>query len=134
MPGAVTSGVAPRTGRAAGSAVAAIGLLVVLAGCSPGWQPVNTTPTPSFDERTTVRVHTDTGNVTLHAVRIANDTLSGIPWTEHTSCESCRVRFALGGISRLETGNPGAPAWWILGPFVGFILLGLALRNAFPST
>jgi hypothetical protein len=110
------------------------GGLGIGAGCSPGWRPVATAPVPSFDERTTIRFHTDTGYVTLHAVRIADDTLSGIPWTQHTSCDSCRLRYPMARISGLETGDPGASSWWILGPFLGLVAFGLYLSSVLPKT
>ena len=56
--------------------------------------------------------------VRLHAVRFDRDSVTGVPWLEHTSCDSCRVRFALADISEPHFGNPGAGAWNILLPFV----------------
>jgi hypothetical protein len=42
----------------------------------------------------------------------------GIPWLEHLTCDTCRVRYALADLSQTRTGDPGATAWNILLPVV----------------
>lgn len=98
-------------------------------GCTPGWRayepgrgPVNVQP----PERQIIEFRVDSQLVRLHAVRFARDSVTGIPWLEHTSCDSCRVGYALARVSEMRTGHPGRSAWILTIPmfvFAGFVLL-----------
>ncbi len=59
--------------------------------------------------------------VRLHAVRFERDSVSGIPWLTHTSCDSCRVRYATTEISGARVGRPETIGWFVF--FVPLILL-----------
>jgi len=99
---------------------------VLLSGCGPNWQPVSVTRPRTFDERTVLEFLANDQLIRLHAVKIERDSLSGIPWLEHLTCDTCRVRYALADLSQARTGNPGATAWNILLP-VMVIVGGLML-------
>jgi hypothetical protein len=91
---------------------------IALCGCGPNWHPV-TLPQPTpFAKGTVVEFRAHDSTVRLHAVQVSRDSISGIPWLEHTSCDTCRVRFAMADVSQMRTGNPGAGGWNILLPFV----------------
>lgn len=107
-------------------------LLVLLApsatGCTPGWRayepdtgPANVQP----PERQIIEFRVDSGLVRLHSVRFARDSVTGIPWLQHTSCDSCRVGYPLARVSQMRTGRPGRPAWGIAIPFMVIIALGV---------
>lgn len=100
-------------------------------GCTPGWRaykpgrgPVNVQP----PERQIIEFRVDSQLIRLHAVKFTRDSVSGIPWLKHTSCDSCRVGYALSGVSEMRTGCPGRPAWIIAIPF--FTLIGLGVLFA----
>lgn len=71
--------------------------------------------------------------VRLHAVRLDRDTISGVPWLQHTNCDSCRVHFALADISEARVGDPGAGAWYLMVPILLVISFWFSLRNI-PNT
>lgn len=102
----------------------AVSLLMVSA-CSAHWRPVSLAPHADFSERTVIEFRGPDSVVRLHAVRVGADSVSGIPWLQHTSCDSCRLQFALTKVSSARTGNPAAGAYPLLLPIVG--LAGFAL-------
>ena len=98
---------------------------ILLAGCSANWAPLTTPVAKPLGERDIVEFHAGEQLVRLHAVVITKDSLSGIPWLDHTSCDTCRVRYALANITQLRTGEPGRPAWALIIPFLVFFGAGL---------
>jgi len=100
-------------------------------GCTPGWRMFDpgARPAPApLSERQIVEFRADSQLVRLHAVRFTHDSVNGIPWLEHTSCDSCRVGYALSQVSEMRTGSPGRTAWILTIPF--FALFGLGLLFA----
>lgn len=63
-------------------------------------------------------LHTKSQLVRLHGVEFSHDSISGIPWLEHLSCDTCRVRYALADVTGLRKGDPGSGAWFLLGPIL----------------
>ena len=103
---------------------------LALAGCGPNWQPL-AVPTPApVDPGTVVEFRTTGSLVRLHGVRFTRDSVNGVPWLDHLSCDTCRVSYALGTVTEIRTGHPGRAAWWIMGPLIGVGLAILALRSA----
>jgi hypothetical protein len=93
-------------------------------GCTPGWKAFDpgAGPAPAqLSERQVVEFRADSQLVRLHAVRFTRDSVNGIPWLEHTSCDSCRVGYPLARVSEMRTGSPGRPAWILAIPFFAFI-------------
>ena len=45
------------------------------------------------------------GFTLLHGVRLNSDTLSGVPFTQVPTCDSCRVVFALSEVDSLREGS-----------------------------
>ncbi len=86
--------------------------------CSSNWQPVTLVQPSPLDSRTVLEFQTKNQLVRLHGVEFKGDTLSGIPWLEHLSCDTCRVKYALSDISQSRTGNPGAGAWIVTMPMI----------------
>ncbi len=106
-------------------------LLISVAGCSANWKPLTLPRSKPLNQRTVVEFHIRDSLVRLHGVRIGSDSLSGIPWLEHLSCDTCRVSFALSGVSEMRTGDPGASAWVLLAPLIALYSVGLILGLAF---
>lgn len=115
---------------------AGLAIVLTLSACSANWQPVSVAQPRSMNERIVLEFHAGGQLVRLHAVRIMRDSVSGIPWLGHTSCDTCRVSYALAGISLPRTGNPGAGAWAIMAPAgLGLLLLtGLWIALSHNST
>ena len=109
-------------------------LLALLAttACSSNWQPVTLAQPPSLDRRTVLEFQAKNQLVRLHGVEFTRDSVSGIPWLEHLSCDTCRVRYAFGDISQARTGDPGKSAWIIAAPMLAFLaaMLGFAIALA----
>ena len=103
-------------------------ILLTFASCSPGWRSFDpgAASTPRrLPERQIIEFRSDSQLVRVHAVRITPDSLSGIPWLEHTSCDSCRVGYSRSHITEIRTGSPGRSAWGVVVPFIVFITPGL---------
>jgi hypothetical protein len=60
--------------------------------------------------------------VRLHGVQYSRDSVSGIPWLDHLTCDTCRVAYALADVTGVRTGNPGEGAWVVGAPI--FIITG----------
>ena len=96
--------------------------LAASACAGPNWQPL-TLPTPApLESKTVVEFHAKDSLVRLHGVRFSRDSVSGIPWLDHLTCDTCRVAYALTDVSGVRTGNPGAGAWVLGAPI--FIVTG----------
>jgi hypothetical protein len=108
--------------------------VLILTACGPNWQPVSVLRPQRLDEGKVLEFHAKGELVRLHAVRFEKDSISGIPWLEHVTCDPCRQRFALADVSDARTGDPGAGAWTILVPMMLVLAFLYSLRNAFPYT
>ena len=88
----------------------------------------------AMNERAILEFHARDQLVRLHGVRFEQDSVSGIPWLEHLTCDTCRVHYAVADVSQARTGNPGATAWNILLPFsiivVAFTSLAYLIRSS----
>ena len=108
---------------------AALCLMVFLAGGCANWHPVQVPQPRPLDERTVLQFHVQVGKkdslVRLHAVQFTKDSVSGIYWIEHTSCDTCRTSYALKDVTRAQIGQPGKSAWILTVPF--FALAGFTL-------
>jgi hypothetical protein len=107
---------------------------IALDACGPNWQPVSVAQPRTLDAGTVLEFHAKDQLVRLHGVKFERDSLSGIPWLEHLTCDTCRVHYALADVSQARTGNPGATAWNILLPFTiivgAFTALAYWIRSA----
>ena len=86
-------------------------VLLALTACNSNWQPVTLLHPSPIDRKTVLEFQAKNQLVRLHGVEFKRDSLSGIPWLEHLSCDTCRVRYAFSDISQARAGNPGAGAW-----------------------
>jgi hypothetical protein len=113
-----------------------LALVIALGGCGPGWHPFVATPAEQPPPDQVIEFHVADTLVRLHGVRITPDSISGVSWLQHTSCDSCRAEFALARVSAMRTGNPGAGAVNLMIPIVaiGLFLAGLSAALAGNAT
>lgn len=102
-----------------------------LTGCGPNWQPISLPQPKPLDPGKVIEFHVKEDLVRLHGVQFSRDSLSGIPWLEHLSCDSCRVGYALADVTQLRTGNPGAGAWNIAIPIIAIMAFLYGMAAAF---
>jgi hypothetical protein len=83
------------------------GLLMLLtAGCGAGWRSVPPSRADQLPPRQQAQVWSAGEVRRWHALRIAADTVSGVPYLEPPDCDSCRVALPLSGVDSIRTGDP----------------------------
>jgi hypothetical protein len=70
----------------------------------------------------------------LHAVRLESDTLSGVPFHKHPSCDTCRVVFAVAEVDSLRLGNRERTYFGVMGLVAAFAALAIYVALSFPKT
>ena len=106
-------------------------LLVLLMGswaCGGGWRRLESVTPRVFPTRTQVQVWQGRGSTLLHAVRLNSDTLSGVPFTQAPTCDSCRVEFPLNEVDSLREGSKERGFFRTTGLVVA---IGLAMAYVF---
>ncbi len=101
-----------RTIPAAHSRVAAVTAVAVLsAACGAGWhRPEQVTP-GSLAPRQQVQVWSGGSARQWHAVRVGPDSISGIPFTQATTCDSCRIALPRAAVDSVRLGDPIEGLW-----------------------
>lgn len=90
-------------------------LLVPQVACGAGWHRITPAAPTKLPSRQQVEVW-QVGRVQrLHAVRLTDDSLSGVPFVKPPDCDSCRVAVPLSAVDSLRTGNPTAGFWETVG-------------------
>jgi hypothetical protein len=82
-----------------------LSLPAVVCACGGGWHRVESAPPRALPARTQVQVWHGERVTLLHAVGLESDTIDGVPFTKAPTCDSCRVRLALGAVDSLRTGS-----------------------------
>ncbi len=80
-----------------------LGITLTQVACATGSQRVALSPTPTFRPRQQVEVWRQGKATTLHAVQVAADSVSGVPYWQPIECDSCRVSLDLGSVDSLRT-------------------------------
>lgn len=122
-----------KTGRPQGSPL--LFALLLLGGCSGGYQRIE--PKPSeLPERRAVEVYHAGRKEQWHGVRIAADSVSGVPYFQPPSCAECRLVLPLSDVDSMRYGlNNEQQILLGLGiGLVAMVLLGDWLRRNFPAT
>jgi hypothetical protein len=88
-------------------------LVFAVAGCA-GWHGIEPQRAPRLQEGDVLEFQASGATVRLHAVRFTGDSLSGVPWLKHTSCDSCRVSYATSAISGARVGHPETIGWIVV--------------------
>ena len=96
----------------------ALALALLQAGCGAGWRttPLATGPLP---QRQQAEVWTGGRVLRWHALVVASDSISGVPFTRPPECDSCRVAVPREAVDSVRLGNPSAGFWKSVGLGMG---------------
>jgi len=95
-------------------------------GCGAGWHQTATAPTGALPPRQQVQVWQAGSALQWHAVRVSGDSVSGIPYLQPITCDSCRRQFPRASIDSLRVGSPVAGFWRTIGLITGaFVVAGV---------
>ncbi len=100
-----------------------LALALLSAGCGAGWQQAAALVPGPLPTRQQVQVWSGGHARQWHAVAVARDSLSGIPYTEPPSCETCRESIARTAVDSVRLGSPEAGFWKTLGLVVGALAM-----------
>lgn len=103
--------------------VAALSAMLVVSGCSGGWHRVEPIAPRTFGHRQQVQVWTNAGSSVVHAVKLDAQSISGVPFTQHPDCDSCRVAIPLATVDSVRLGNKEKGFILAVGAVVGSLLL-----------
>lgn len=94
----------------------------LVSGCA-GWYRIEVPTDTVLARRQQVQIWQGSRSQVLHAVRVRADTVSGIPFFQPLSCDSCLVTIPRAGVDSLRLGNQEGPAIaGIMLPLVGGLL------------
>jgi hypothetical protein len=86
-------------------------LVLLTAGCGAGWhQPAVLSPGP-LPHRQQVQVWSGGQMRRWHAVRVTEDSISGVLFAQSPSCADCRGSLARSAVDSVRIGNPVAGFW-----------------------
>jgi len=103
-----------------------ITLLLPQTGCGAGWHRITPPAPATLPPRQQVEVWHSGRVLRVHAVRLVNDSLSGVPFMQPADCDSCRVSLPRAEVDSLRTGNPTAGLWKTVGLSM-VVLLGVVV-------
>ena len=99
-----------------------LGTVVQAAACGAGWRrPPELTSGP-LRPRQQVQVWHQGTNVRWHGVVVGRDSISGIPFHQSLTCDSCRVEWPRAAVDSIRLGNPVGAFWKSVGVFMGGLL------------
>lgn len=107
--------------------------LVLTAGCGPGWQAAASCDSRLANARQQVRVWVDHRSIRLHAIRITADSISGIPYLQPITCDSCRVGVPAAAVDSIQTGDPTGGLWGTAAGLLVVLLVYVGLRGGFDA-
>jgi len=102
-------------------------LALLTVGCGAGWhQPAVLSPGP-MPNRQQVQVWSSGQMRRWHAVRVTEDSISGVPFTERPNGADCRESIARIAVDSVRVGNPIAGFWKTIGLVLGVatVLMGI---------
>ena len=83
-------------------------LLLILDACSAGWHRIEPAAPSNLATGQQVQVWQGTRRVQLHAVRVSQDSISGVPFQKPADCDSCRISLPSSAVDSLRAGDPTA--------------------------
>jgi len=101
-------------------------ILLVTSACGAGWHHAATVAPGLLPARQQVQVWQHGTVWRWHAVRITTDSLSGIPFFQPLSCDTCRVSLPRPAVDSVRLGNPVAGFWKSVG-LIGAGMVGLGV-------
>jgi hypothetical protein len=95
--------------------------------CGAGWHRIEPAVPSNLPQRQQVQVWKGGHRLQLHALKVTGDSISGIPYTQHPDCDSCRVSVAAASVDSIRAGNPSAGFWKTTGLVIGgmFVLTAI---------
>jgi hypothetical protein len=106
--------------------------------CGAGWHRIDPVAPGRLPLRQQVQVWQGGRRLQLHAVRVAGDSISGVPYVQPPDCDSCRVGVPSTSVDSLRAGNPSGGFWKTTGLVLGgmFVLaaIGCATTNSVCDT
>ena len=83
--------------------------------CGAGWQRVEPPPGVELPRRQQAQVWQGARAVRLHGLIVTSDSISGVPYFQPPSCDSCRVSIPRTAVDSVRFGDPegAAPASFI---------------------
>ena len=93
-------------------------LALIQAGCGAGWRTTQLAAGP-LPARQQAEVWTGGRALRWHALVVATDSISGVPFTSSPGCDSCRVALPRGSVDSVRLGNPTAGFWKSVGLGMG---------------
>jgi hypothetical protein len=88
-------------------------------------------PPGAFKPRQEIEVWRDSNAVTLHGVRIAAESLTGVPLWRPPECDSCRVTIPLQAVDSLRAVNTEHA--WMIAASLPFVALGVVAATMWLS-
>lgn len=104
--------------------------LLPQAACGAGWHRIEPATPSNLPKRQQVQVWQGERKLQLHAVRLAGDSISGVPYVQSPDCDSCRVSLPRASVDSLKTGNPSGGFWKTTGLVLGGMLVLAAIGCA----
>ena len=112
--------------RSAG--LAGLALVGVLAtACGAGWHRTDVVAPNAKSSRQQVEVWQGDSARRWHAVRVTDDSVSGIPFLRPIDCDSCRITVSRASVDSVRLGDPVGGFWLGITAFVVVPALIVAL-------
>jgi hypothetical protein len=108
--------------------------LLPQAACGAGWHRIQPVAPSSLPKRQQVQVWQGGRPLQLHAVRLTDDSISGVPHVRPPDCDSCRVGVPSASVDSLRAGNPSAGFWKTTGLVIGGMVVLAAIGCASTDT
>jgi hypothetical protein len=93
------------------------------AGCGAGWRRTGELPPGALSPKQQAEVWHGGRADRLHAVILSADSISGVPYLQPQSCDSCRVAFAQTAVDSVRLGHPERGFWRSVGLALGGTLV-----------
>jgi hypothetical protein len=112
-----------------------LALILPQSACGAGWHRIEPVAPSRLPPRQQVQVWQGKGVLQLHAVSLAGDSISGVPYIRDPECDSCRVSVPSSSVDSVRVGNPSSGFWKTTGLVIGgmFVLTAIACATTAPS-
>jgi hypothetical protein len=82
--------------------------LLPLWACGAGWHRIEPVVPSNLPEGQQVQVWQGRQQLRLHAIRVDQDSVSGVPFQKPADCDGCRISLPSATVDSLRAGNPTA--------------------------
>jgi hypothetical protein len=84
----------------------ALSVLLPQAACGAGWHRIDTVTPATLARGEQVQVWQGGRKIQLHAVRVEQDSISGVPFEKPAGCDGCRISLPSSSVDSVRTGDP----------------------------